>query len=83
MTESEIKNRLRHWIVERCGKITLEEIHDDTPIIEQRIVSSLHALELLCYIEQMRERPLETSELKPFMLRSIDAIYTVFFAPAA
>jgi hypothetical protein len=79
MTETEIKQRLRIWIAERCGKVAPSEIHDDTPIIEQRIVSSLHALELLGYIEQIRDRPLERSEIKPFMLRSIDAIYTGFF----
>jgi acyl carrier protein len=79
MTEAEIKDRLRTWIAERSGKISAAEIHDDTPIIEQRIVSSLHALELLCYIEQIRNRPLDRAELKPAMLRSIDAIYSVFF----
>jgi len=79
MTEAEIKQSLRVWIAERCGKVAPGEIHDDTPIIEERLVSSLHALELLGYIEQIRERPLERSDFKPFMLRSIDAIYTGFF----
>jgi hypothetical protein len=80
MTEREIKDRLRTWIAERCGRVPPAEILDDTPIVEQRIVSSLHALELLCFIEEMRERPLSRSELKPAMLRSIDAIYAGFFA---
>jgi acyl carrier protein len=78
MNETEIKEQLRNWIAQR-GQVPASEISDDTPIIEQRIVSSLHALQLLCYIEELRERPLDRAELKPQMLRSIDAIYEVFF----
>lgn len=79
MSENEIKEQLRNWIAQRSGLITATEIQNDTPIIEHRIVSSLHALELLCFIEELRERPLDRAELKPNMLRSIDAIYKVFF----
>lgn len=78
MNETYIKEQLRNWIAQR-GEIPVSEVCDDTPIIEQRIVSSLHALQLLCYIEELRERPLDRAELRPNMLRSIDAIYTVFF----
>lgn len=80
MSETEIKEQLRNWIAQR-GQIPASEVRDDTAIIEGRIVSSLHALELLCYIEELRERPLERGELRPNMLRSIDAIYTIFFRP--
>lgn len=79
MTEEQIKQELRAWIVKRNGRVRAEDVQDDTRIIENRIVTSLHAMELLTYVERLRGRALVIDEIKPRMLQSIDSIYRGFF----
>lgn len=83
MTETEVKAALRSWIAQRNGKISLEEIDDDTPLIENRVVSSLHAMELLAFVERLRGRKLDIAEIKPRMLQSVASIYRGFFGVGA
>jgi acyl carrier protein len=83
MSEQTIKAELRSWIVQRSGGVRTEDIADDTPIIEQRIVSSLHAVELLVFIEALSGRRLRLEQVRPRALHSIDAIYANFFAEPA
>lgn len=78
-TETEIKNALRDWIVKTNGKIQSEELSDDTPIIEQRIITSLQVMDLIFFIEKLSERSIEVESLKVGVFRNINAIYDNFF----
>lgn len=78
-TEREVRARLRAWIVERNGKIRPEALTDQTPILEQRIISSLQLMDLILFVEQLSGRPLELEQLQTGAFQSIDALYRNFF----
>ena len=81
-TEVEVRAALRDWIVRTNGKVPAAEIADDTPILERRIVKSLDILDLILFLEELREKPIDVEKLKPGVFRNIDAIWTNFFEAA-
>lgn len=81
-TEAEIKQALREWIAKTSGKIDAQSLSDRTPIIERRIISSLQVMDLILFLEQLSDRPVEIDQLKPGVFRDIDSIYSGFFRPA-
>lgn len=78
-TEEEIRRSLRDWIAKTNGKIQPEDLGDQTPIIEQRIISSLQVMDLIFFLEQLSGKPIEVDDLKPGVFRDIDTIYQNFF----
>jgi acyl carrier protein len=78
-TEAEIKQALREWIAATSGKIEARRLTDGTPIIEQRIVSSLQVMDLILFLERLSNRPVEIDRLKPGVFRDINSIYSGFF----
>ena len=81
-TEAEIRQALREWVVKTNGKIQFPELTDETPIIEQRIISSVQILDLILFLEQVTGRSLDVEQLKPGVFRTIDVIYRNFFQGA-
>ena len=81
-TEVEIRQSLRDWIIKKNGKIKPEELNDQTPVIEQRIISSLQVMDLILFLEQLSGNPIEVDDLKPGVFRDIDSIYRNFFNAA-
>ena len=81
-SEEEIRQSLRDWIARKNGKIRPEDLNDQTPIIEQRIISSLQVMDLIFYLEQLSGKPIEVDDLKPGVFRDIDSIYRNFFNAA-
>lgn len=79
-TETEIRHALRSWILEKNGKINPEALQDDTPIIEQRIITSVQILDLILFLERLSDHPIDVENLKPGGFRDINAIYANFFA---
>jgi acyl carrier protein len=77
--ETDIRQDLREWISQKSGKMRPEDISDDTPIIEQRIIKSLQIPDLILYIEEHTGRPIDVEQLKPGVFRNIDTIYRNFF----
>jgi acyl carrier protein len=78
-SEGEIRQSLREWIAKTNGKMRPEDLGDQTPIIEQRIISSLQVMDLIFFLEQLSGRPIEVDDLKPGVFRDIDTIYQNFF----
>ena len=82
-TESEIRQALREWIARKSGgKVQASALTDQTPIIEQRIITSVQAMDLILFIEQLSGRPVDVERLKVGVFRTVDAIYAGFFADA-
>ena len=79
MKEEAVKDSLRRWIAAKNGKLEAVQITDQLPIIEQRILTSLHTLEMLLYIEELRGKSIEIESLSPGMFRDLDTIYRRFF----
>ncbi len=78
MTKSEARAELRAWIVSTSGKIKEAELKDDTALLEQRIISSLHVADLVLFIESLRGGPIDIALLNGKSLRSIDAVCETF-----
>ena len=78
-TETEIREALKEWIVKANGKIQPEQLNDETPIIEQRIISSLQVMDLIFFIEKLSGKSIEVESLKVGVFRNINAIYETFF----
>jgi acyl carrier protein len=79
-TEAEIRAALRVWLIQRNGWIKPDELTDETPIIEQRIVSSLQITDLILFLEKLAGHAIDVERLRPGVFRSVDAIYNNFFA---
>lgn len=77
--EAEIRQALRDWVLKTSGKIKPDELTDETPIIEQRIISSLQIMDLILFLEQQTGQPIDVTQLKPGVFRSISVIYRNFF----
>ena len=82
MSEAETKAALKEWIAKKSGKVAAADLTDATPIIEQRIISSLQVMDLILHLERLRGKPVEVESLKPGAFRTVGDIYTNFF-PAA
>jgi acyl carrier protein len=78
-TETEIKIALRDWIVKANGKIELKQLSNETPIIEQRIITSLQVMDLIFFIEKLSNGSIEVESLKVGVFRNINSIYDNFF----
>jgi acyl carrier protein len=84
MTLERARAELRTWIVATSsGKIRLEELRDDTPILEQRIISSLHVAELIVFVESLRGGPVDLTRLDGKSLRDIDSVCATFLGDLA
>lgn len=77
--ETSIRRALRDWVIKNSGRIKPEALTDDTPIIEQRIISSLQVMDLILFVEKLTGKPIDVEHLKPGVFRNISAIYRNFF----
>lgn len=78
-SEAEIKQTLRDWIIKaNGGKIQPGQLRDDTPIIEERIITSLQIMDLILQLERITGNPLDVEQLKPGVFKNIDSIYKNF-----
>jgi len=82
-TELEVKHLLRQWIASNARRPVDGAIRDDTPILEQRVISSLQVMELILFVERTSGRPVNIAQLRPSAFRSIDDIYRTFFSEAS
>lgn len=81
MTSSEVRDALRQWVRAHNPEVPPDEPADGTPLIERRYLTSLQVADMLLFIEELRRSPIDPNRLRPGSFRSIDAIYSAFFAP--
>jgi len=78
MTKERARAELRAWVVETSGKIRETDLKDDTALLEQRIISSLHVADLVLFVESLRGSPIDVALLDGKSLRDIDAVCATF-----
>jgi acyl carrier protein len=84
MSEQEIRTLLKQWIVQRSKKgIALDELTDQTPIIESGLLSSLDVAEFVLYIESLRGGEVDIDDIEPDVFNSIDRMWSTFFGATA
>lgn len=79
MDETEVRTQLRSWIRSRAKLAPSRELKDDTPILDQGILSSLDVAELILYIESLKGEEVDIDSIEPKVLRNIDTLYVAFF----
>lgn len=79
MTETEIRSRLKSWILEHTKNVAQPDFSDDTSILEKGLLSSLDIVEFVLYIEHLRDEELDTDDIDPEAFTSIDTLYQAFF----
>lgn len=77
-TKSDIRCALRDWLCKANPRLPAE-IDNDTPLIENRIITSVQVMDLILFIEQLRGRKIEIEELKAGVFKNIDSIHFTFF----
>lgn len=75
VTEDDVKAALRSWVQQRSGTV----VDNDTPLLAERILTSLQVMDLLLYLEELRQDGIDPRALKPGVFRDIDTIYATFF----
>ncbi|HWO19643.1 MAG TPA: acyl carrier protein [Kofleriaceae bacterium] len=83
MTESELRQALRAWILASTAKLEAFELTDQTALLETQIVSSLQLMELILFLEETLGRSIDVTTLAPGAFHSIDAITSTFFTPTS
>jgi len=78
-----IKAQLREWVISTSGKIKPEQLRDDTPLIEQRVISSLHITDLILFLESLRGSPVDLSLISGSSFRDINAVCDTFLSDLA
>jgi hypothetical protein len=72
------KDRLRAWILDHGRRIDAVELRDDTPLLEQRILTSLQLADLLLFLEELRERPVDLEGLTGAAFRDLKSMVAAF-----
>jgi len=75
----EIKQSLRQWLVDKRKIADPSQLADDTALLDSGMLRSIDVADLLIYIEFMRERPIDISDLQPGVFGSINSIAAQFF----
>jgi acyl carrier protein len=83
VSEAELKSALRDWLVQKNPTAAPGAIQDDTPLIEQRLLTSIQVMDLALFLEDLRGEPLDMTRLKKGAFSSINAIWGTFFAGAS
>jgi acyl carrier protein len=84
MSEAEIRDQLRSWILRRAKKAPNTRLDNDTPILDSGLLSSLDVVELILFVENLRGKEIDVDAIEPEALVNIDTIYGAFFeSPSA
>ena len=81
MDESTIRKNLKRWILEHTKAQVSSDLTDDTPILEQGILSSLDIVEFVLYIESLRGEEVDTDAIEPEVFTSVETLWKGFFEP--
>ena len=83
MSETEIRNRLRGWILERSGASGERLASDELPILEEGLLSSLDIVEFILFIESLRGEEVDIEAIEPEVFTNINTLYKAFFGNVA
>jgi acyl carrier protein len=83
MQESDVRTKLRGWIVKHAKTPPGKDFSDQTQLLEQGILSSLDIVEFVLFIESLRGEDVDVEDIEPAVFTSIDSLYEAFFAATA
>ena len=71
------KQALKTWLTKNARSAV--RIDDDTPLLEQRLITSLQVVELVLLIEELSGLPIDAALLEPGSFRDVNTICARFF----
>ncbi len=71
------KQVLKTWLRENARSPAT--IGDDTPLLAQRLITSLQVMELVLLIEELSGTPIDAALLEPGSFRDVNTICVKFF----
>lgn len=83
MNTLDAKSALREWILARNRRVRPEELKDDTPILRQRVITSLQLMDLILFLEELGAKSITIDRMRPGAFDSIDTICRAFFVSEA
>jgi hypothetical protein len=75
---ADARGALRRFVLDRNPGLAPQALGDDTPLLTERLVTSLHLVDMLLLLESMRRAPIDVRRMSPSSFRSIDSIVTTF-----
>ena len=69
---------VRSWVLRKVPQLTDDALTETTPLLEARLITSLHVPDLLLLLEGLRREPIDLSALKPGDLKDLKTIYSRF-----
>ncbi len=82
MQESDVRARLRDWILKHAKSPPGAGFTDQTQLLEDGILSSLDIVEFVLFIESLRGEDVDVEDIEPAVFTSIDTLYAAFFTAA-
>ena len=73
------RDAVRAWILQKVPKLDPAQLADDTQILKERVITSLHIMELILFIESRRHGSIDRTRMKPGNFQSIQSICDAFF----
>ncbi len=77
MSDIRIKEQLRQWVLKKQNNAI--PVDYNTALLKERVINSVHLMDLILLIEHLSQAPLEVNKIKPQSFTSIDTIYATFF----
>jgi hypothetical protein len=75
---SNARSALREWILTRNLHMRPEDLADDTSILKARIITSLHLMDLILFLEHIGASAMTPDRLHPGAFDTIDTICRTF-----
>jgi len=75
-----VKAQIKEWIVDKKKIADAATLDGSTPLLDAKILKSVDIMDLIIFIEFLRDAPLHVTELKPGAFHSIDVIAQNFFS---
>jgi acyl carrier protein len=79
MQESDVRSKLRSWILGHAKSTPGANFSDQTQLLENGILSSLDIVEFVLFIESLRGTDVDVEDIEPAVFTSIDTLYMAFF----
>lgn len=75
--------KVRSCLVAIKPNVDLDTVSDDTPLLEERVITSFDVMDLLFHLEQASGRRITRTQMIPGSFRDIRTIAQVFLNPEA
>ncbi len=76
--EEAARAAVRRWVLERNPDLPADGLRDDTPLLRDRLVTSVQVLDLLLLVESLRDAPIDPVDLIAGSFADVDTIARTF-----